>query len=146
LRLPADVSFETDFALGTSGMSSSGDLGADLALATGFLLTTGFGCSTGLISGAGLLTMVAFGFVARLRLTVGADLVLGVATAFATFAASGIFLTERFFGDFAAFKVFALGLARLTLVRREGGFAAVVFFGFFMATILAMGGAFASAD
>lgn len=145
LNPPIEASLATDFALARAGISRSDDCGAALALAVDFLGITGFGGSTSLVFSAGSLTTVTFVFIGRLRL-IAAGLAFAGAEDFVTFAASGTFLTDRFFGDFAIFNAFTPGFARLPPARREGGFATVVFFGFFMATILAMSGVFASGD
>jgi hypothetical protein len=132
-----EPSFAAGFAFGMGGISNSDDLGAALALAVDFLSTTGFGGSTtGLTSGGASLAIKAFDLVERLRLSASAGSAFVATAVFAIPAARGAFLMARFFGDFAAFKVFAPALARLALARRTGGFAAAVFFGFFMTTVL----------
>lgn len=111
----------------------SGDLGAALAVAVDFFAATGFDGSSGLISIAGLVSVEAFAFT--LRLTFGVGVTLAAAFAFEIFVAGGLFLAAGFFGRFAVFEVFAPRLARLELARRE--IRPVVFFGFFIATVLA---------
>lgn len=110
-----------------------------MAVALVFLATTGFGGSTGLTAGAGVLATAVLAFNVRLRF--GTILSLSLVLTAVTFflAAWGVFLADRFLGDFAIFKVLTLDLvrpplARLPLARRAGDFAAAVFFGFFMAT------------
>jgi hypothetical protein len=111
-------------------MSSSEDLGAALAVAEGFFATsgsmTGFGSATGFFGAA------AFTFALRLASAIGFAFFAG--EGFAALAVTLAFFTIDFIGALAAgsFEGFAPDFAGFRVLRREGGFVAAVFFGFFM--------------
>jgi len=99
---------------------------------------TGSAATTGFAFGVRLIPAEAFGSARGF----GCDLGAGFdATTFAAFAATlGVFFTAILFEAFPGFgfETFAPVAARLPVVREERSLAAV-FFGFFMATILANG-------
>ena len=130
-RPPRETTFAAAFLTGTGPTSNSGDLGAAFATAEVFFGTTGE--TAGLVSTTGSAAIAGFAFALRLL----PFKALGSATLAATLRG---FFAAVFFTVFArfTFELLAPVLARLRVVRGERGWAAV-FFGFFMATILATG-------
>jgi hypothetical protein len=144
LNSPGEITFAADFAADRGPASSSGDFGAAFAVAEvllgaadrGFVSGTGSAAAAGLAFTLRLMIAAAFGSGAGFGNTAGS---IGVTRLTATAATLRVFFAAIFFTVFAgfAFEIFAPVLARLRVVRAGRGFAAAVFFGFFMTTILA---------